>query len=129
MDFLVVASSTLCNLLLEFSPSKEPILESGAIELLCQLTHRYDSALVLNGVWGLMNMAFRADQRIKVQIITTLGSDQIFRLLSDQVTHTKSITVISILLAEFKRSFIGPKTKNMDLLVGTKDKDIIHKKG
>jgi len=31
-----------------------------------------------------MNMAFRADQRIKVQIITTLGSDQIFRLLSDQ---------------------------------------------
>lgn len=30
------------------------------------------------------NMAFQADQRIKVQIITTLGSDQIFRLLSDQ---------------------------------------------
>jgi armadillo repeat-containing protein 8 len=29
-------------------------------------------------------MAFQADQRIKVQIITTLGSDQIFRLLSDQ---------------------------------------------
>ena len=56
VDFLVVASSTLCNLLLEFSPSKEPILESGAIDLLCQLTHRYDSALVLNGVWGLMVM-------------------------------------------------------------------------
>ena len=54
VDFLVVASSTLCNLLLEFSPSKEPILDSGAIELLCQLTHKYDSALVLNGVWGLM---------------------------------------------------------------------------
>ena len=99
MDFLVVASSTLCNLLLEFSPSKEPILESGAIELLCQLTHRYDSALVLNGVWGLMNMAFRADQRIKVQIITTLGSDQIFRLLSDQVTHKVLTKFYSILLA------------------------------
>ena len=32
----------------------------------------------------LQNMAFQADQRIKVQIITALGSDQIFRLLSDQ---------------------------------------------
>ena len=53
-DFLVVASSTLCNLLLEFSPSKEPILESGAIDLLCSLTHKYEPALVLNGVWGLM---------------------------------------------------------------------------
>lgn len=53
-DFMVVASSTLCNLLLEFSPSKEPILESGAIDLLCSLTHKYEPALVLNGVWGLM---------------------------------------------------------------------------
>ena len=31
----------------------------------------------------LQNMAFQSDQRIKVQIITTLGADQIFRLLSD----------------------------------------------
>ena len=51
---MVVASSTLCNLLLEFSPSKEPILELGAIDLLCSLTHKYEPALVLNGVWGLM---------------------------------------------------------------------------
>ena len=28
-------------------------------------------------------MAFQSDQRIKVQIITALGADQIFRLLSD----------------------------------------------
>jgi len=69
--------------LLEFSPSKEPILDSGAIDLLCQLTHKYDPSLRLNGVWGLMNMAFQSDQRIKVQIINALGADQIFRLLSD----------------------------------------------
>ena len=58
-------------------------VENGAIELLCQLTHKYDISLRLNGVWGLMNMAFQSDQRIKVQIITQLGADQIFRLLSD----------------------------------------------
>lgn len=83
VECMVLASSTLCNLLLEFSPSKEPILDSGAIDLLCQLTHKYDPSLRLNGVWGLMNMAFQSDQRIKVQIITALGADQIFRLLSD----------------------------------------------
>jgi hypothetical protein len=83
VDSLVVASSTLCNLLLEFSPSKEPILESGAVEMLCALTHKYEPALRLNGVWGLMNMAFQAEQRIKVQIMTTLGTDQVFRLVSD----------------------------------------------
>ena len=48
-------------------------VDNGAIELLCQLTHKYDPSLRLNGVWGLMNMAFQSDQRIKVQIITALG--------------------------------------------------------
>ncbi|EEB12505.1 Sperm-associated antigen, putative [Pediculus humanus corporis] len=82
-DILTVASSTLCNLLLEFSPSKEPILESGAIDLLCDLTRRPDPALRLNGIWALMNMAFQAEQKIKSQILVSLGTDQIFRLLSD----------------------------------------------
>ncbi|KAG8337688.1 Armadillo repeat-containing protein 8 [Homalodisca vitripennis] len=182
-DILSVASSTLCNLLLEFSPSKEPILESGAVDLLCNLTKRPDPALRLNGIWALMilldnewmgffffyggaychalkpqgpfthpqfhkppkttyqvllgkfttlvqttkdgiplscccrtikeqvfssflmlithstewilpkdansvkmlpqNMAFQAEQKIKSQILNTLGTDQIFRLLSD----------------------------------------------
>lgn len=82
-ESLLMASSTLCNLLLDFSPSKEKILESGAVDLLCQLTHKFDPSLRLNGVWGLMNMSFNAEQKIKSQIMTTLGTDQVFRLLSD----------------------------------------------
>ncbi|XP_055493623.1 armadillo repeat-containing protein 8 isoform X3 [Leucoraja erinacea] len=55
-EVLVVASSTLCNLLLEFSPSKEPILESGAVELLCNLTQSENPALRVNGIWALMHI-------------------------------------------------------------------------
>ncbi|XP_066264107.1 armadillo repeat-containing protein 8-like isoform X4 [Branchiostoma lanceolatum] len=82
-DMLTVASSTLCNLLLEFSPSKEPMLESGAVDLLCDLTKRDDPALRLNGIWALMNMAFQAEQKVKSQILAALGTDQLFKLLSD----------------------------------------------
>ena len=87
VDSLVIASSTICNLLLDFSPSKERILESGAVDLLCGLTHKSDPSLRLNGVWGLMNMAFHTEQRNKSQIMTTLGTDQVFRLLSDTEIH------------------------------------------
>ncbi|XP_061419480.1 armadillo repeat-containing protein 8 [Lethenteron reissneri] len=86
-DVLMVASSTLCNLLLEFSPSKEPILESGAVELLCSLTRSENSALRVNGIWALMNMAFQAEQKIKVDILQGLGTTQLFRLLSDSDTN------------------------------------------
>ncbi|KAK2850342.1 hypothetical protein Q7C36_009125 [Tachysurus vachellii] len=82
-EVLVMASSTLCNLLLEFSPSKEPILESGVIDLLCSLTQSDSTALRVNGIWALMNMAFQADQKVKVEIMRALGTEQLFRLLSD----------------------------------------------
>ncbi|XP_019723257.1 armadillo repeat-containing protein 8 isoform X1 [Hippocampus comes] len=82
-EVLVMASSTLCNLLLEFSPSKEPILESGVVELLCSLTQSESPALRVNGIWALMNMAFQADQKVRVEIVQCLGTEQLFRLLSD----------------------------------------------
>ncbi|XP_033728549.1 armadillo repeat-containing protein 8-like isoform X2 [Pecten maximus] len=83
-DLLGVASSTMCNLLLEFSPGKESILESGAIEILVGLTTRVEPELRLNGIWGLMNMAFQAEHKVKTQIIDKVGIEQLFRLLSDQ---------------------------------------------
>ncbi|XP_053646914.1 armadillo repeat-containing protein 8 isoform X1 [Cherax quadricarinatus] len=86
-ELVTVASSTLCNLLLEFSPSKEHILDQGAVEFLCGLTRRPHPGLRLNAVWALMNMAFQAEHRVKVSILHHLGTDQIFRLLSDTDVH------------------------------------------
>jgi len=83
VESVLLASSTLCNMLLDFSPSKESILDSGAVDVLCELTRKQDPALRLNGVWGLMNLSFNSEQRIKSQIMTTIGTDQVFRLLSD----------------------------------------------
>uniref|UniRef100_A0AAR2M2A2 Armadillo repeat-containing protein 8 n=1 Tax=Pygocentrus nattereri TaxID=42514 RepID=A0AAR2M2A2_PYGNA len=62
---------------------KKPILESGVIELLCSLTQSDSPALRVNGIWALMNMAFQADQKVKVEIMRALGTEQLFRLLSD----------------------------------------------
>jgi len=83
-EVLRLASSTLCNLLLEFSPSKEPILESGVVDMLVGLTRRDDQALRVNGIWALMNMAFQAEQKVKLTILSSLGTEQLFHLLSDE---------------------------------------------
>ncbi|RVE53711.1 hypothetical protein evm_001603 [Chilo suppressalis] len=85
-ELLTVGSSTLCNLLLEFSPAKEPMLDQGAVEMLCNLTKRPEAALRLNGIWALMNMAFQAEQKVKQRILCCLGTEQMFRLLGDSDT-------------------------------------------
>ncbi|XP_024074390.1 armadillo repeat-containing protein 8 isoform X2 [Terrapene carolina triunguis] len=73
----------ICSSLCVFSCSLQPILESGAIELLCSLTQSENLALRVNGIWALMNMAFQAEQKIKADILQGLSTEQLFQLLSD----------------------------------------------
>lgn len=80
-DILSVVSSTLCNLLLEFNPSKPHFLDKGVVEILCALTKKKEDNLRLNGVWALMNMAYQAEQNLSIQIINCLGTDQISNLI------------------------------------------------
>lgn len=86
-ELMTVVSSTICNLLLEFSPAKESLLDSGAIEILCELTKSSNPSLRLNAVWGIMNVCFQAEQHIKTEIINSLGTDRIFQLLTDSDTR------------------------------------------
>lgn len=48
-ELMTVVSSTICNLLLDFSPAKESLLDSGAIDILCELTRNANPSLRLNG--------------------------------------------------------------------------------
>lgn len=82
-ELMKVASSTLCNLLLEFSPSKEPLISQGVVDVLVDLSKREERSLRLNGVWGLMNLAFKAEHSSKKLIISTLGTEHLNMLLLD----------------------------------------------
>ncbi|XP_055906232.1 armadillo repeat-containing protein 8-like [Eupeodes corollae] len=101
-ELLTVVTSTICNLLLEFSPAKEPMLDSGVVEMLCQLTENADPALRLNGSWALMNMAFQAEQHVKTKIINCLGADKILELLNDSDTRVimKTLGLLRNLLSK-----------------------------
>uniref|UniRef100_A0A3P8R1J6 Armadillo repeat-containing protein 8 n=1 Tax=Astatotilapia calliptera TaxID=8154 RepID=A0A3P8R1J6_ASTCA len=81
---------------------KKPILESGVMELLCSLTQSDSPALRVNGIWALMNMAFQADQKVKVEIVRCLGTEQLFRLLSDPDTNVlmKTLGLLRNLLSQ-----------------------------
>ncbi|CAH1179630.1 unnamed protein product [Phaedon cochleariae] len=103
-ELLTAASSALCNLLLEFSPAKEPMIQQGVVQLLATITSQPDPSLRLNGVWALMNLAFQAEQRLKSQILTTLGTDQIFRLLADPDTKVLMKTLGLL------RNLVSPRT-------------------
>ncbi|XP_050334925.1 armadillo repeat-containing protein 8-like [Bactrocera neohumeralis] len=87
IEFLVAVTSTICNLVLEFSPSKEPIINAGIIERLCQYTMHADPSLRLNSIWALMNMSFQSEMYVKTDIINMLGTKRILELVNDSDTR------------------------------------------
>lgn len=84
IQLICITAAILSNLLLEFSPSKETMIEFGVINILVKLVDHQNISIKINTMWALMNMAFQADQKVKQQILSTITMEKIFQLLTEQ---------------------------------------------
>jgi len=80
---ICITTAILSNLLLEFSPSKETMIEYGIINMLVKLVNHQNISIKVNSMWALMNMAFQADQKVKQQILSAITMDKLFQLLTE----------------------------------------------
>jgi hypothetical protein len=83
LEVQVAASAALCNIVLDFSPMKKVVLESGALSRLVTLLDSMDPALRLNGLWALKNLAYEAELPLKEAIMKELTSETLYRLVFD----------------------------------------------
>ena len=63
------------------------LLQALRVNSICALMNMaflFFQALRVNGIWALMNMAFQAEQKVKLTILSSLGTEQLFHLLSDE---------------------------------------------
>lgn len=88
LEISAVSSAVLANLCLDFSPCREQVIEAGAVEILCSLARKDDEARRLNGIWGLMNLAYGGDEHLKLGILKSLGADDILRLLTESTPNS-----------------------------------------
>ncbi|KAI9292550.1 ARM repeat-containing protein [Neoconidiobolus thromboides FSU 785] len=68
-----VAVSTLCNVVLKFSPMKTDIVQNGGIEKLVALVDASDKELSLNAIWALKNLIFKSDPSVKRSLMSILA--------------------------------------------------------
>lgn len=77
----VHALSTICNLVLYFSPLKNSFLESNGLTTLLNLCHSNDKSLKYYAIWALKNLLFLSGSKMKKRIIDEIGMDYIFCLI------------------------------------------------
>ena len=85
LEVRIAATGVVCNLMLEFSPTRRAILEQGALKILCQHTYSPYPQLRLNAVWALKHFCYHPDEPAQVeQMLNDLGYEQLMKLCDDE---------------------------------------------
>ncbi|KAJ3304588.1 hypothetical protein HDV03_002541 [Kappamyces sp. JEL0829] len=80
----IIASATLCNVVLDFSPMKRIVIERGGVQQLVKLIRSEHAELRLNAAWALKNMLFQADLDMKKGVMSHLGWPTLTLILNDR---------------------------------------------
>ncbi|KAI8892511.1 armadillo-type protein [Globomyces pollinis-pini] len=83
LEVQTVASATLCNIVLDFSPMKKIIIERQGVKQLVALIKSPHSELRLNAAWALKNMLYQTDLDTKKGVMTHLSFSYLNILLED----------------------------------------------
>ncbi|KAL9125147.1 MAG: hypothetical protein Q9217_005604 [Psora testacea] len=93
MELKVAATAVICNLVLEFSPMREALLEAGILKLLCDHAHSSNSNLRLNSMWALRNLVVNATLTVKIDCLAELGADWLRQVISSDLDITSTTRV------------------------------------
>lgn len=87
------ASAALCNLVPEFSPVREAIIQSGGIDIVIDLLQWRDQEVRKNALWALKNLLYKADLEMKSLVLSKLGCDSLRGLFIDREPRIRALAM------------------------------------
>lgn len=83
VDVQIAATACICNLVLDFSPTKEALMAAGVLVVLCEHAHSLNSALRRNALWALKHLVDSTSVSYKKQCVEELESGWLVQLICD----------------------------------------------
>ncbi|KAI0193625.1 armadillo repeat protein [Xylaria flabelliformis] len=83
VEVQIAATACICNLVPDFSPMRDPLVDTGVIKVLCEHAHSMNSALRLNALWALKNLVDSASIDHKKRCVEELESGWLVQLICD----------------------------------------------
>ncbi|KAL7623833.1 hypothetical protein AAE478_005389 [Parahypoxylon ruwenzoriense] len=83
VEVQVAATASICNLVMDFSPMRESLVEAGILRILCEHAHSHNASLRLNALWALKNLVHSASVDLKKRCVEELESGWLVRLICD----------------------------------------------
>ncbi|KAB5585936.1 armadillo-type protein [Coniochaeta sp. 2T2.1] len=83
MEVQVAACGAVCNLVLEYSPVRDQLLEAGVVKVLCEHAHSQDAELRHNAIWSLKHLVNEAPNSLRKQCLEELEPGWLIQLIRD----------------------------------------------
>lgn len=87
----VEATGSVCNLVLNFSPMKQVLLEGGGIDRLVEMANSTYGPSKLNALWALKNVLYSSDASIKAHVMQGLTWTYLSDLAHDSIEGEEEI--------------------------------------
>ncbi|TKA51335.1 hypothetical protein B0A49_12942, partial [Cryomyces minteri] len=84
VEVQVAATDVLCNLLLEFSPMRQGLIDAGALQTLCEHAHSSNHRLRHISLWALKHLVYTAPQDMKRACLEELSTGWLIKILSGE---------------------------------------------
>ncbi|PMD38916.1 armadillo repeat protein-like protein [Hyaloscypha variabilis F] len=83
IEVQIAATATVCNLLTDVSPMRQPISEAGVLKILCEHAHSMNAKLRLNALWALKHFVHGVSNEMKRLCLEELGQGWLVQLICD----------------------------------------------
>ncbi|KAI2631956.1 ARM repeat-containing protein [Hypoxylon sp. NC1633] len=83
VEIQVAAASAICNLVMDFSPLRETLVDLGVTKLLCEHAHSHKAQLRLNALWALKHLVHSSSVSLKKKCVEDLESGWLVHLICD----------------------------------------------
>ncbi|GAM82614.1 hypothetical protein ANO11243_005960 [Dothideomycetidae sp. 11243] len=119
-DVQIAATNVCCNLVLDFSPMRQDLMEAGALKTLCDHARRSSPALRVASLWALKHLVLHAPREVKIETLDELGPGWLVQAISgDARADTASVTPMGMstpnAAGEQVNILNAPDTPDMDL--------------
>lgn len=90
-EIQVAATDVCCNLVLEFSPMREDLIQAGVVKTLTNHARRSSPPLRLSSLWALKHLVLNAPRDVRIACLEELGSGWLVQAITGD-SHAASTT-------------------------------------
>ncbi|KAI1344098.1 armadillo repeat protein [Xylariaceae sp. FL0016] len=115
IDVQIATTAVICNLVPDFSPMREPLVDAGILKVLCEHAHSTNPELRENALWALKHLVDFSSVELKKRCVEELESGWLVQLICDDTEDEALFSAKTRMDRQAAQSALDDLDEDMDM--------------